>query len=154
QLIRASDDNTLADRPGGVFLRKATHLSADDKALLQAAARVVLVGGRGSLAAQLERLEAPPPLPEPLAVHQRRRRHRGGAGRPVPLPPALLFANGHGGFTPDGREYCVLPYGEQAASSLRDKPGDSPRRFWTRGHAEPGPTVGLRLPPAPWVNVI
>src|SRR5205085_6425409 len=44
----------------------------------------------------------------------------------VQLPPDLLFPNGLGGFTPDGREYCIL--------ADRGQPPD--------------------LPPAPWINVV
>ncbi len=56
-LVRASEERGLIDKPGGVFVRKATHLSADDRTLLLAAARCVLAGDRGSLAAQMDRLE-------------------------------------------------------------------------------------------------
>jgi cyclic beta-1,2-glucan synthetase len=127
--IRASDDHNLVDRPGGIFLRKAGALSADDKVLLLSAARVVLCGNRGSLAAQLDRAHPQPELPPALATRQRRRAPRVG-GAPATLPPELLFANGFGGFTPDGREYCLLP---SIAGGIR---------------------VELRLPPAPWANVI
>src|SRR3954471_23996089 len=55
ELIRSSDAHELADKPGGVFLLKASHLSEDDLTLFQAVARVVLVGDRGLLDAQLDR---------------------------------------------------------------------------------------------------
>src|SRR5262249_38301010 len=84
-----------------------------------------LAGHRGSLAAQVGRLEPAPQLPAPLAVRRRKPR-RNTADDPVSLPEGLLFANGLGGFAPDGREYLVLA----------DGPG------------------GSALPPAPWVNVV
>src|SRR5262249_35386615 len=66
-LIRGSDDRGLVDKPGGVYLRKTAQLSSDDLVLLQASARCVLLGGRGLLGTQMDRLEralvfkGPPP---------------------------------------------------------------------------------------------
>ena len=67
-LIRVRDAQGLTDQPGGVFVRTAAHIPDEDKVLLQAAARVVLVGDRGPLASQLDRIERPPPLPAALAT--------------------------------------------------------------------------------------
>ncbi len=58
------------------------------------------------------------------------------------LPPDLLFPNGLGGFTPDGREYCLL------VSSQPVPDGHS------NGRATPQTTPYPRLAPAPWVNVV
>jgi cyclic beta-1,2-glucan synthetase len=129
QTIRACDDHNLVDRPGGIFLRKEAALSADDRTLLLTAPRAVLAGNRGSLAVQLERVKLQPELPGPLAVRDRRWSPP-HAGQPLSLPPDVLFANSYGGFTPDGREYCIFPYAATAAATE------------------------LRLPPAPWANVI
>ncbi len=123
ELLRSSDAHALIDKPGGVFLRKAAQVSAEDQVLLQAAARVVLSGGQGSLLSQIERTERAARLPARLK--RRRERRRDGAA----LPNDLLFANGFGGFTPDGREYII----GQAADPV--------------SHA-------ARRTPAPWINVI
>jgi cyclic beta-1,2-glucan synthetase len=125
EAVRTSDAHALVDRPGGVFVRKAAELSEDDRCLLLTAARVVLAGDRGTLATQVERAErasggptgAPASGLEPAAS---------AAESSVRLPQDLLFPNGLGGFTPDGREYWILPYRSDA----------------------------LNLPPAPWVNVV
>ena len=45
------------DSPGGVYLRKASHMSAEDHVLLKTAARCVFFGSRGGLNAQVERQE-------------------------------------------------------------------------------------------------
>jgi cyclic beta-1,2-glucan synthetase len=128
EAVRASDAHALLDKPGGIFLRKADHLAEDDRLLLQAAARVVLFGYRGSLATQVDRLDQARPLPVPLTPRpQRRRKPQEPSGEPVRLPDGLLYANGLGGFTPGGHEYCILAYGTGAADPL---------------------------PPAPWVNVV
>jgi cyclic beta-1,2-glucan synthetase len=96
----------LVDRPGGVFLRDASRMSADDTTLLEAAARILLRGGDGPLAAQLGRaVKDAPPLPPSLLpmADQQEASHEGS------LAPgaALLFDNGLGGFTADGREYVI-----------------------------------------------
>jgi cyclic beta-1,2-glucan synthetase len=119
-LVRASDSRSLVDRPGGVFLRQADQLTPEDLVLLQAAARVVLVGSHGTLAAQLEQPEARPAWADRLATAIRRPTSPG----PLPLPEGLSFANGFGGFSPEGREYVIVV--PSAAG----------------------------LPPAPWTNVV
>jgi cyclic beta-1,2-glucan synthetase len=57
-LIRSSFSAPLIDRKGGIFTRNITQLSEEERDLLQAVARVVLSGLRGSLAAQL-RMDEP-----------------------------------------------------------------------------------------------
>jgi cyclic beta-1,2-glucan synthetase len=47
---RAADPQQSPERPGGIFVRKAAHLTEPDRALLLAAARVVLSGDKGPLA--------------------------------------------------------------------------------------------------------
>jgi cyclic beta-1,2-glucan synthetase len=130
ETVRTSDSHTLVDKPGGVFLLQTPHLAAEDLTLLQAAARVVLLGNRGSLAGQVDHLEHGGELPEPLQVPRRLKEAKEEEeAAAVRLPADLLFPNGLGGFTPDGREYCILPYTSE-------------------------PAVQLQLPPAPWSNVI
>ena len=62
--LQAGPAGPLLDKPGGVFVLAAGQVPADDAVLLDAAARVVLGGGRGSLAEQLER---PTGIRRPLA---------------------------------------------------------------------------------------
>jgi cellobiose phosphorylase len=116
----------LLGKPGGLFVMAAANISADDAMLITAAARVVLGGGRGSLAQRLEDQSDAVSLPPPLV-----------STRPIESQPAappttrtsdLIFWNGFGGFSPDGREYVIVV--DCAA-------GAAPA-----------------LPPAPWTNVI
>jgi hypothetical protein len=105
RLIAASPSQGLVDKPGGVFVRRGDQLSESDTVLLQTVARAILVGGRGTLARQIERPPALDLLPAtftPVSTPS-------GEGGAVPAsePRRLLFANGIGGFTPDGREYVV-----------------------------------------------
>jgi cyclic beta-1,2-glucan synthetase len=105
-LVQKAPTAELVDRPGGVFLRDASRMSPDDATLLEAAARLIIRGGDGSLAAQLTRAQVDAPTQPPRLLPTRRRKAavaarspRGGAG--------LLFDNGLGGFTKDGREYVI-----------------------------------------------
>ena len=138
-VARADGGTDRVDQPGGVFVLKAAVMQEDEKILLQAAARVVLVGDRGSLASQLDRTEWRHPLPGPLAASHDRVKWD---DEPVRLPDDLLFANGLGGFTPDGREYCLLICSHQL-------PHQS-------GNGQPKPPRGRLSPagPAPWSNVV
>ena len=134
-LVRASDSHPLTDKPGGIFLRRAGTLSEEDRVLLASAARVVLAGGDGTLAAQLTRSERRPPAPPAVREQETRRaRKQEGSGSRQGARPyrSSLFANGYGGFSPDGREYVI---------DL---------------HTPAGPIANqnLHLPPAPWINVV
>ncbi|MCG2761319.1 MAG: cyclic beta 1-2 glucan synthetase, partial [Candidatus Delongbacteria bacterium] len=89
---------------GGIFIRPAEQISNEDRILFQAVARVILSDSRGTLSEQLNRRiiqekhipslnKIKPHKPEPLtAVTQRN---------------DLIFLNGLGGFTQDGREYII-----------------------------------------------
>jgi len=103
-LILSGIEAHLLDKPGGIFVRRAEQLSHEDQALLQAAARVVLSDENGTLAEQLRRRPRPEPLPPALPVS----RTRSSPTPPPELPRRdLIFFNGLGGFTPDGREYVT-----------------------------------------------
>jgi cyclic beta-1,2-glucan synthetase len=105
-LVRNAPTAELVDRPGGVFLRDASRMSAEDTTLLEAAARLLLHGGDGPLAGQLgPALADAPPLPPPL-LPMVDPEEAGPEGSPAP-DAALLFDNGLGGFTADGREYLI-----------------------------------------------
>ncbi len=106
-LIASGTEASVIDRPGGIFVRSAEQISAEDRILFQAVARAVIADDRGTLAEQLGRRG--PVEPRPLRfVPTRAPRPEGGA----PIDPALtrrdlILANGLGGFTPDGREYVI-----------------------------------------------
>jgi cyclic beta-1,2-glucan synthetase len=89
---------------GSVFVLRADLISVETRALLLSMARAVLLGGRGTLSEQLNRLQeagtaaAPPPRRVPPA----------GVPQTVPVPPNLEFFNGLGGFAAYGREYVTI----------------------------------------------
>ena len=133
-LIAAGIEANLTDRPGGIFVRVADQISAEDRILFQTVARVVLSDKRGTLADQvngrgaLDLRGAPPPqLVRNLFAAQTERLN---STSPAEIEAAganasssLQFFNGYGGFAPDGREYVI--------TGTPDRPT-----------------------PAPWVNVI
>ncbi|MDO8840486.1 MAG: glucoamylase family protein [Parvibaculum sp.] len=90
-----------------VHLLFADHMAEEDIRLLESVAHVILDESEGSLESQLTKAVRPRPV-VPFF---------GGSGDMVPteeIPPVarpadLLFDNGIGGFTPDGREYVIQP---------------------------------------------
>ena len=122
--VQSSAAGEVIGKPAGVFFLAASQVSGEDAALLAAAARAVLGGGRGSLARQLEQdtvasLELPDTA-DPVVA-------RPAARRTVP-PNGLQFWNGLGAFTQDGREYVIVIDRTSPAAAT--------------------------LPPAPWTNVL
>ena len=125
KLILAGGDGALVDKPGGLFVRRADHMSEADNVLLQAVARVVVSDADGSLEDQFERRCAMPMSSPPSAAARSSARASAAATgmSDAPAPRDLIFYNGTGGFTPDGSEYVITT-----------RPG--------------------RMTPAPWVNVL
>ena len=106
-LVRASQSRPQIgeERPAGhIFMLRADLTPPESQALLLSIARIVLVGERGGLAEQLDRV--------PEAKTQRRaapRRRETISELRVPRPAAgLEFFNGLGGFAKDGREYVTV----------------------------------------------
>ena len=104
-LISAGADGIVKDRPGGIFVRPSDQISGEDRILFQAVARAILSDSRGTLAEQ-------------VASDDQAGAGAGGTGagpglpagpRAIPAAPRsdLIFFNGLGGFTPDGREYII-----------------------------------------------
>jgi cyclic beta-1,2-glucan synthetase len=105
-LVRASQSSSPEDigpRQGRAFVLRADQIAADARPLLASVARVVLVGQRGSLADQLNRV--PEPKEAARTTRTRAAAHENG---PVALPPTLEFFNGLGGFASGGREYVTI----------------------------------------------
>jgi cyclic beta-1,2-glucan synthetase len=89
---------------GGVHILRGERLSTEDRTLLQAAARAVLLSRRGSLADQVIRLERPERTARPAAPA----RSSQPRSEPVAPRPELEFFNGLGGFVDGGREYVTI----------------------------------------------
>jgi len=95
---------------GGVYVLRGDQLTTEDRTLLQAAARAVLLSRGGSLADQVIRLERPERIEPPTEPTQARR----PVGEVVVARPKLEYFNGLGGFADDGREYVTVLGPEQA----------------------------------------
>ena len=90
---------------GAVYVLRGDHLSPDDRTLLQAAARAVLLSRGGTLADQVLRLERPPRAVASRTAPATARREQ----PQVTVPrPELEFFNGLGGFAEEGREYVTV----------------------------------------------
>jgi cyclic beta-1,2-glucan synthetase len=90
---------------GSVYTLRADLMSVDARALLQSAARVVLVARRGAIADQVGRLLRPP---NGAALVRRPKPPMPPRSAPAPAPRDLEFFNGLGGFDKDGREYVAI----------------------------------------------
>jgi cyclic beta-1,2-glucan synthetase len=104
-LITASGGSYLSDKPGGIFVRAAEQIPAEDRILFQTVARVVINDNKGALAEQINRRAIPRALaPQliPVKIQQPQKE------TPFQLPPDLIFPNSLGGFAADGKEYLVL----------------------------------------------
>jgi cyclic beta-1,2-glucan synthetase len=106
--VRTSRSTLASEREvqGGVHILRGEQLSLEDRTLLQAAARAVLLSRRGSLADQVIRLERPdrsaPVTPANAETPKPAR------AEVPPARPELEFFNGLGGFADGGREYVAV----------------------------------------------
>jgi cyclic beta-1,2-glucan glucanotransferase len=90
--------------PGRAFILRADLISEETRLLLASAARVVLVGQRGRLSDQLDRIPETKTSIRPESAHVSSR----SEPRIAPSLPDLEFFNGLGGFADDGREYVTI----------------------------------------------
>lgn len=107
-LVRTSHSRPVPEQHetrGGVFILRGDRLSGDDRMLLQAAARAVLLSRRGSMADQVLRAERPEVI---AASTPLKRVPRTGHGAAPSLRSELEFFNGLGGFAEGGREYVTV----------------------------------------------
>jgi cyclic beta-1,2-glucan glucanotransferase len=104
-LIATGAEGTAINRPGGIFVRSAEQISHEDRILLQTVARVIIDGGRGTLAEQVNR--------RGVAEKRVGRLSPSRTHRPEPVtapdPPRhdLILGNPLGGFTANGSEYVI-----------------------------------------------
>jgi cellobiose phosphorylase len=120
-LIASGIEAHVIDRPGGIFVRPAEQISDEDRLLVQSVARAIISDRRGALAEQINRRGFVERRASRSKQIDRRSFVEKRVARLVPsksyrpdvpaafAPPRrdLLFHNGLGGFTPDGREYVI-----------------------------------------------
>jgi cyclic beta-1,2-glucan synthetase len=105
-LIVAGSEASQMDKPGGIFVRNGEHMSAEDRLLLLSVAQIVLDDRSGGLKEQLNQRFLPTTSSQQAFVPT--------AGLPAnehdpwrPDTDPLVFFNGRGGFSQDGREYQI-----------------------------------------------
>ncbi len=104
-LIAAGIDANVADRPGSIFVRIADQISEEDRILFQTVARAIIIDSRGTLAEQINhRVFTESTVPGLIPARSRSRLLPDETAQPR---QDLVFFNGLGGFTPDGREYII-----------------------------------------------
>ncbi len=104
-LIAAGIEANTIDRPGGIFVRSSDQISNEDRILFQTVARAIISDTRGALSDQINRRGF-----GEFSVSNFKPTHtyRPNPQSDVVLPRQdLIFYNGLGGFTPDGREYVI-----------------------------------------------
>ena len=123
-LVSRLNGEQWLNQRGGIFIRYADQISAEEHTLLQTAGRVLLTGERGSLDDQMPMYPIQVHhLPEFIPTQPVEGITNPRDEDPLRSIAPLQFSNGYGGFSEDGREYIIdLPHGK--------------------------PT------PAPWINVI
>ncbi len=93
------------DKPGNIYVKSSDQLSSEDRVLFESVARVILDDRSGTLAEQINLHQVQRGLPPLLELHPI-------VADPetilLQLPENLLFYNGIGGFTADGKEYKIL----------------------------------------------
>ena len=105
-MVRSGYSGGLVDKKGGVFLRTQVQLSLEEVLLLEAIARVVLSGTKGSLAAQLKFDDKAKEIPYRRRVFFNYEREE---NYPAVIAPSTEyeFYNGLGGFVDDAKSYQI-----------------------------------------------
>jgi len=105
--VAAGAESSMMDKPGGIFVRKAEHMTWEDRTLLMSVASILVDDRHGSLLEQvnqkLQTTRNNRPALVPLSGQVENR-----AAPRVFDTSQLAFFNGLGGFSPDGREYQIL----------------------------------------------
>jgi cyclic beta-1,2-glucan synthetase len=104
-LLREIGSHAPAGRRGSTHLLFADQIHEDELRLLECSARAILDDAKGDLARQLGAIgDEPAELPAFQPVEAR---PNDAATPDVPRPDGLLFDNGVGGFSADGRQYVI-----------------------------------------------
>ncbi|MEW6516646.1 MAG: glucoamylase family protein [candidate division FCPU426 bacterium] len=110
-LISVGSEAHNVDRPAGIFIRRMDQIPEADQVLMQTVARVIITDQGGTLEEQMSRRVQ---LPEGVPAFSPFRTRRLLADKTGDLTRRdLIFFNGLGGFTQDGKEYIVTTTADQ-----------------------------------------
>ena len=104
-LVNTDAVNQHFQKPGKIFVRSADQISPEDRILFESVARVVIHDQKGTLSEQVNHIYMGN---TPLPFLQTGPQQTEEPSDNLTLPDDLLFDNGTGGFTPDGKEYKIL----------------------------------------------
>ena len=99
----------VRDKPGGIFIRSVEQIPSEDRILFQTVARVTIADSLGSLEEQINRankMKSIIPYFTPAKFYA-------SITTPLKIPDDLIFFNGIGGFSKDGKEYVIVNTPEQ-----------------------------------------
>ncbi len=103
QTISSSHGRDMKDRSGGIYALNASIMTIEDITLLYTVARIVLKGYDGPIKDQLE-IEKD----GTMVLHRKEYKQIQLSYSRLGLKaPKLLYANGYGGFSEDGKEYII-----------------------------------------------
>ena len=104
-LITAEANIPGQQRPGSIYVKSSDQLSSEDRLLFESVARIIISDNKGSLLEQVTMQIPERPLSallEPKTVSSQVQQPG------ITLPNDLLFFNGTGGFTRNGKEYKII----------------------------------------------
>ena len=102
-LVSASTGIHASNTEGNIFVRHADQVSQEDRVLLQTVARIIIADTHGSLEEQMNKKNISRPLIPLLVPSQVEQVTHDNEFPQIDL----IFFNGHGGFTPGGKEYII-----------------------------------------------
>lgn len=109
-VITSGVEANLIDRPGGIFVRSADQIPNEDRILFQTVARAIISDSKGDLASQLKKRYRRSEVSVPRIKTSRNYKQLPRTNEILPRKD-LIFYNGTGGFTADGREYVITTSG-------------------------------------------
>lgn len=101
------------DQPGGIFVRWGDQISNEDRILFQTVARLIFNDNEGTLSEQMGKRKKQRVMPPAMKVSATQ--YERDVSQKVQLPEHLIFNNGTGGFTQDGKEYMILTDKDQTS---------------------------------------
>lgn len=104
QGLIAPISNDIKDQPGGIFVRSADQISNEDRILFQTVARITISDKLGTLEEQITgRAKLKTTMP-----HFSPGKFASSIDTSINIPDDLLFFNGLGGFSKNGKEYVII----------------------------------------------
>lgn len=97
--------HTSYSKPGSIFVKSTDQISPEDRILFESVARVIIYDNKGTLAEQVNRIKTERGLPP---LFEKQPFTFAYEIQDLKLPDNLLFFNGSGGFSPDGKTYKII----------------------------------------------